>query len=127
MEVRERLAQLERNSEPIATWLGRLDMLAKGLGAGGYRGQAIDRADLTQALEDADLPLEARIAAARVLAQVDHSAEMQVRIAETAATLRNPKGAEVLRAASREAAELEQALEELERDEIRRAAVRPLP
>jgi hypothetical protein len=127
VEVRERLAQLERNSEPIATWLARLDMLGKGLGAGGYRGHAIDRADLDHALDDADLPLEARVAAARVLAQVDHSAEMRTRIAETAATLRNPKGAEVLRAASCEAAELEHALEELERDEIQRAAVRPLP
>jgi hypothetical protein len=127
VEVLERLSRLERNDEPLVTWIGRLDMLAKGLGAGGYRGQALDRADLVLALEDADLPLEARVAAARVLVQADGSDEIRVRIADTAATLRDPRGADVLRAASRDAAELEDAFEELERDEAGRAAIKADP
>lgn len=128
VEVRERLSRLERNrEEPVVTWIGRLDMLAGSLGAGGYRGQALDRADLELALEDADLPLEARVAAARVLARADASDEVRVRIADTAATLRDPKSAEVLRAASRDPREIEEAFEELERDELRRAGIKASP
>lgn len=128
VEVRERLSRLERNrEEPVVTWIGRLDMLAGSLGAGGYRGQALDRADLELALEDADLPLEARVAAARVLARADRSDEVRVRIADTAATLRDPKSAEVLRAASRDPREIEEAFEELERDELRRAGIKASP
>jgi hypothetical protein len=62
---RVRVGVLARGSEPVGAWLARLDGIPTTDGA--YRGDAMKRDVLWEALADAEAPIEVRMAAARLL------------------------------------------------------------
>ncbi len=96
-EIGHRLAMLERGGDPVPSWLIRLDGLAAGLVAGGYRSSHLDREALWIAMEDPDTPSELRLATARVLGRIEP--RQRVRIAELAEASRSPAIARGIRVA----------------------------
>lgn len=96
-DVGNAIAELGRRSgETSREWLARVDAMAAAPAAA-YRGGSLTREQIANALEDTDLPVDVRVAAARVLGQdpeerrlrvapvvaAEHDARVRVRI-ETA-------------------------------------------
>lgn len=65
--ARVRIATLERGDEPVAAWLARIDALPAEAHA--YRDSAMKKDVLWETLRDDQAPVDARMAAARVLAR----------------------------------------------------------
>lgn len=71
---------LHRSGETAAQWLKRLEQQAAALRSGAYRGDSYNENDLWEALDDHDASAEVRLAAARVLSQVEPE-KTRVRVA----------------------------------------------
>ena len=101
----------------------RLDGMASLLATPGYRGSAIDREDLRTALDDIDLPVSLRFAAARLLAKIDP--EIRRRVVEAADTSPSATHAKLLRICDAGSAEVAQAYADVEAAEAE-AGIRSL-
>lgn len=92
LPLSERVAILRRGQESAQAWVARLDTsgeLLSGAG-GGYRDASLDAEDLWAVLEDPDVTVDLRAAAARVLSRIPRP-EVRTRIDAAVAAMHDEK------------------------------------
>lgn len=92
LPLSERVAILRRGQESAQAWVARLDTsgeLLSGAG-GGYRDASLDAEDLWAVLEDPDVTVDMRAAAARVLSRIQRP-EVRARIDAAVAAMHDEK------------------------------------